>query len=61
MKNFKVFKWIWGFWHSSKRSFKPSQEDFHEWKEKLMKSRGVIWRKKGEKMKVSYEWEKRKK
>ena len=30
-----------------KRSFKPCQEDFHEWKEKLMKSREIIWRKGG--------------
>ena len=45
MKKVQGFKWIWGSRHSSKRSFKPCKEDFHEWKEKIMKSRGIIWRK----------------
>ena len=40
---------IGGFGTAQKRSFKPCQEDFHGWREKLMKSRGIIWRKKGRK------------
>ena len=40
-EKFQGFQWIWGFRHSSKRSFKPCQEDFYGWREKLMKSRGI--------------------
>ena len=37
-------------------SFKLCKEDFHEWGKGNMESRGNFMEKKGEKMKVSFEW-----
>ena len=49
MKNFKVFNGFGGFGTVQKRSFKPCQEDFYGWREKLMKIRGIYGEKRGRK------------
>ena len=32
------------------------ENDFHEWKKRNHENRGILWKKKGRKMKVSFEW-----
>ena len=43
-EKFQGFQWIWGFRLSLKIVLNHVRRIFHEWKGKLMKSRGIIRR-----------------
>ena len=42
-------------------SFKLCKNDFHEWKKGNHENRGVLWRKRGEKLRLIFEWRRGKK
>ena len=46
-----------GFGKAKKWVLNLFKNDFHEWKKRNHENRGVLWRKKGSKMKVSFEVE----